>query len=72
MSVNNETDISEDKGFGYWIGSCPNKCKKIYREFSGVDYENNTETFYFYGYINSDGLSSGWRATFFSNKKRLL
>jgi hypothetical protein len=67
----NEKPISEDKKNGYWIGSCPRNCRKVYREFDGCGFKDvsKVEKIFLYGYANKNGVMQGDTISFYDNKK---
>jgi hypothetical protein len=66
----NEKPISEDKKYGYWIGSCPINCRKVYREFNGCGFKDvsKVEEIFLYGYANKNGVMQGHIISFYDNK----
>jgi len=66
----NEKPISEDKKIGYWMGSCPKNCRKVYREFEAVSFSsNNKNNVFLYGYADKSGSMQGDIISFYDNKQ---
>jgi antitoxin component YwqK of YwqJK toxin-antitoxin module len=67
----NEKPISKDKKNGYWIGSCPRNCRKVYREFYGCGFKDvsKVEKIFLYGYSDKNGIMQGDIISFYDNKQ---
>lgn len=68
--INGGKPVSEDKKKGYWIGSCPKGCVRVYSEFVACNFDGHYRfNAFLYSYADKSGKLKGARISFYDNKQ---